>query len=214
MRNLQQAAPLHQQKIVVKSRKHEESVNLVKLQMSMLKLMYACGDIVRKEGTVKNIHLATFTQGFKNLLNRLATVQMTQLANLFTTVFTSEPDNDDNDTHLNPLNRLMSLSVLPQKFTKAHLNASFQSVNLEVGLIYKSTLVHLFHYAPQTNHAIVKLASSKIEEERNKINWRLNDKDKKQTTAIIKGIGHINLMEDVCMTCANMHSVQLAIVDV
>jgi hypothetical protein len=214
MRNLQQVAPLHQQKIVVKSREHEESINLAKLQMSMLKLMYACGDINWEEGMVKNIHLATFAQGFKNLLDRLATVQTTQLANLFTTVFTTEPNNDNNDTHLNPLNRLMSLSVFPQKFTKAHLNASFQSVNLEVGLIYKSTLIHPFHYAPQTNCAMVKAASRKIGEKRNEINWKIKDKDKRQTTSIIKGIVQINLMEDFCMTCANMCSVQHAIMDV
>jgi hypothetical protein len=91
MRNLQQVAPLHQQKIVFESRKHEESINLAELQMSMLKLMNACGDINWEEGMVKNIHLATFAQDFKNLLNRLATVQATQLANLFTTVFTTEP---------------------------------------------------------------------------------------------------------------------------
>ncbi len=112
----------------------------------MLKLMYACSDINWEEGTVKNIHLATFAQGFKNLLDRSATVQTTQLANLFTTGFTTEPDKDNDDKHLNPLNRLMSLSVFPQKVTKAHLNASFQSVDLEVGLIYKSTSIHPFHY--------------------------------------------------------------------
>jgi hypothetical protein len=189
MRNLQQVAPLHQQKIVVKSRKHEESINLAKPQMSMLKLMYACGNIDWEEGTVKNIHLVTFVQGFKILLDRLVTVKMTQLANLFTTVFTTKPNNDNNDTHLNPLNRLMSLPVFLQKNTKAHLNTSFQSVNLEVSLIYKSTSIHPFHYAPQTNHAMVKAASSKIEEERYKVNWRINDEDKRQTTSITKGVG-------------------------
>ncbi len=101
----------------------------------MLKLMYACRDIDWEEGTVKSIHLATFVQGFKNLLDRSATVKTTQLANLFTTVFTNEHDDDDNETHLNPLNRLMSLTIFLQKFTKTHLNASFQSIDLEVGLI-------------------------------------------------------------------------------
>jgi hypothetical protein len=38
---------------------------------------------------------------------------------------------------------------------------------------------------------MVKAALSKIEEERNEINWRINDKDKRQTTSIsiIKGVG-------------------------
>jgi hypothetical protein len=44
--------------------------------------------------------------------------------------------------------------------------------------------------------------------------WRINNKDKKQVTSIIEGVGQINLMEDVCMTCANMCGVQLAILDV
>ncbi len=61
---------------------------------------------------------------------------------------------------------------------------------------------------------MVKAALRKIEEERIKINWRINNKVKKQATSIIKGVGQINLMEDVCMTCANMPGVQLAIVDV
>jgi hypothetical protein len=189
MRNLQQAAPLHQQKIVIKSCNHKKSIDMAKLQMSMLKLMYACGNIDWEEGSVKSIHFATFPQCFKNLLDRLATVQTTQLANLIITVVTTEPNNNYNDAHLKPLNRLMSLSVFPQKNTKAHLNASFQSDDSEVGLNYKSTLIHPFHYAPQTNHAMVKAAPSKIEEERNKINRRINDKDKRHNTSNIERVG-------------------------
>jgi hypothetical protein len=79
--------------------------------MSMLKLMYACNDIDWEEEMVKNIHLAIFAQGFKNLLDKSATIQKTQLVSLFTTVFTTEPEDDNNDKHLNFLNRLMSLSV-------------------------------------------------------------------------------------------------------
>jgi hypothetical protein len=79
--------------------------------------------------------------------------------------------------------------------------------------MYKSTLINPFHYAPQTNRTMVKAASNELEEERNKMNWRIVEKDKKQVTSVIKGIGQINTMEDVCMTCANMCGVQLAIVD-
>jgi hypothetical protein len=61
---------------------------------------------------------------------------------------------------------------------------------------------------------MVKVVLSEIKGERNKIKWRINDKDKKQTTSIIKGVRQIKTMEDVCMTCANMCGVQLAIVDV
>jgi hypothetical protein len=106
------ATPQHQQKIVVKSQEHKESIDLAKLQTSMLRLMYASGEINWDKGTVTNIQLATFAQGYKNLLDRLATVQATQLANLFTSVFSAEADNDDENLQLNPLNRLMSLFVL------------------------------------------------------------------------------------------------------
>jgi hypothetical protein len=82
-------------------------------------------------------------------------------------LFTTEPEDDNNDTPTNPLNRLMSLFVFPQKFTKAHLNASFQSINIGTGMIYKSTSINPFHYAPQTNRALVKAANSKMEEEQN-----------------------------------------------
>jgi hypothetical protein len=173
----------------------------------MLKFMYVSGDIDWDEATIKNIRLATFLKGFKNLLDRTESVQVTQLSNLFVTVFTSEPEDDDDDTAINPLKRLMSLFVFPQKFTKAHLNASFQSVDLETGTIYKSTSINPFHYAPQTNRVLVKAANSKMEEERNETNW-------KQISSVIEGVKRITSMNDVAMTCANVCGVQLAIVDV
>jgi hypothetical protein len=129
------AAPQHQQKIVIESREHKESVNLAKLQISMVKLMYASGKIDWDKCTVKNITLGTLAQGFKNILDRLATVQATQLVNLFTSVLSTEADNNDDDSNLNPLNRLLSLFIFTPKFTKAHLNASIQNVNLELGAI-------------------------------------------------------------------------------
>ncbi len=153
----------------------------------MLKLMYASRKIGWDECSIKNIALGTLVQGFKNLLDRLAMVQATQLANLFTLVFSTEADDDNDDSNLNPLNRLLSLFVFIPKFTKAHLNASFQNVDLELGAIYKSTSINPFQYALQTNRAMVKAASSKLEEERNKMNWRITDKDKKQITSIIEG---------------------------
>ena len=79
----------------------------------------------------------------------------------------------------------MSLAVFPPKFTKGHLNASFQSSDLETGMIYKSALVHPFHYAPQTNRKLVKDAAKEIKEECNKINWRIVEKDRKQVSSMI-----------------------------
>ncbi len=61
---------------------------------------------------------------------------------LFRTIFSTEPDKDNNDG--GPLNRLMSLYVFPPKFTKGHLNAVFQSNDLELAAIYNLPLSTLF----------------------------------------------------------------------
>ena len=47
-------------------------------------------------------------------------------------------------------------------FTKAHLNVSFQSVDLKTGSIYKSSSINPFHYVPQTNCVLVNRTSRKI----------------------------------------------------
>ena len=159
MKNIQ--APQHPTKIVVESRDHEETINLAKLQNGMLQLMYATGDVSWDNGTVTNIRVATFSQGFLNLLSRSALVQATQLTNLFTTIFATKPEDDDNDFQSNPLSRLMSLVVFPLKFTKGHLNASFQNSDLETGSMYKSTSLNPFHYAPQTNRKTILEAATK-----------------------------------------------------
>jgi hypothetical protein len=52
-------------------------------------------------------------------------------------------------------------------------------------MIYKSALVHPFHYAPQTNRKLVKDAAKEIKEECNKINWRIVEKDRKQVSSMI-----------------------------
>ena len=212
LKAINQTAP-QQQKIVVESREHEESVDLAKLQTSMLKLFYVNGKIDWDEGTVKNVTLATFAKGFKDLLGRTATVQEAQFANLLNTIFKSLPDKDE-DKLANPLERLMSLSVFPKKFTKVHLNASFQSSDLETNMMYKNTSVNPFHYAPHNNRALIQAALVEIKEERNEFNWRVNEKDKKQISSAIEGVGRIESMDDVSRTCANICGVILAIVDV
>ena len=212
MKNFQ--APQQPTKIVVESRDHEETVDLAKLQNGMLQLMYATGDVNWDDGTVKSIQVATVSQGFKNLLSRSASVQVTQLTNLFTTIFATEPEDDDDDFQSNPLSRLMSLVVFPQKFTKGHLNASFQSSDLETGSMYKSTSINPFHYAPQGNRKMILEATNKMNEERNEINWRIVEKDRTKISSLIEGIGRVNNMEEVAMTCANICGVQLAMVDI
>ena len=60
----------------------------------------------------------------------------------------------------------------------------------------------------------MKAAMVKIEEEHNQLNWRVNEKDKKQISSVIEGVGRIETIDDVSRTCANMCGVMLAIVDV
>ncbi len=108
----------------------------------------------------------------------------------------------------------MSLSVFSKKFTKAHLNASFQSADLETNMMYKNTLVNPFHYAPHNNRTLIQAALVEIKEERNEFNWCVNEKDKMQISSVIKGVGRIESMDDISRTCANICGVILTIVDV
>jgi hypothetical protein len=129
------------------------------------------------------------------------------------TVFMTKPEDDHDDNPFIPLNSLMSLVVFPPKFTKGHLNASIQSANVKTSLIYKSALIHPFHYAHQTNYLLMTAAAKEMDKERNKINWRIVEKDRKQIFSMIEGVGCINSMEDVATTYTNICGVQIAIVD-
>jgi hypothetical protein len=168
IKNIQ--APQHPAKIVVESRDHEDSVDLAKLQNRMLQLMYAMGEIIWDDGIVKNICVASFSQGFLNLLTRSASVQATQLSNLFMTIFLTKPKEDGDNSQISPLNRLMSLVVFRPKFTKGHLNTSIQSSDPKAGSIYKSTSINPFQYALQNNRKLIMEAAIKMDEEHNKIN--------------------------------------------
>jgi hypothetical protein len=57
-------------------------------------------------------------------------------------------------------------------------------------------------------------AAIKMEEERNKINWRIVEKDRSKISSMIEGVGHVNTMKEVAMICANICGVQLAMVDI
>ncbi len=70
--NLQ--APQQPAKIIIEARDHKESVNFAKLQNGMLQLKYASSETNWDNGVAKNIWLATFSQGFLNLLARSASV--------------------------------------------------------------------------------------------------------------------------------------------
>ena len=108
----------------------------------------------------------------------------------------------------------MFLVVFPPKFTKGHLNASFQSMDLKNGLLYKSISINPCLYAPQGNGKHIMGAATKVDKERNKINWRIVEKDRSKISSMIEGVGRVNTMEEVAMTYANMCGVQLAMIDI
>ncbi len=164
-----------------------------------------------EEGTVESVCFGTFTQEFKNLLDCSAAVQVTQLTNLAKTIFTAESEDDDND---GPLNRLIPLYVFQAKFVKGHLNATFQSDDLELAAMHESTSINPFHYRLQNEQALVIAAKKKQEEERNEKIFSIIETPCKKISSFIEGTGKINTMEDLAMTCANMCGMQLAITNI
>jgi hypothetical protein len=174
--------------------------------------MYATTNTVDwEEETVGLVCLGTFTQEFKNLLECSAMVQVTQLTNLAKTIFTAKSNDDDND---GPLNRLMSMYVFQAKFVKGHLNATFQSDDLKLAAMHKSTSINPFYYGPQNDQALVIAARKEQEEEQNEKNFSIIETHRKKILSFIKGIEKINTMKDIAMMCANMYGMQLAIINI
>jgi hypothetical protein len=120
---------------------------------------------------------------------------------LFKTIFSNKPGDEDDE---GPLIWLMSLYVFPQKFVKGHLNVSFQSNELKFALLYKSTSINPFQYAPQTNQALVTAARKDMKEQRNELNFQITETQRKKTTTNIEGIGRITTMDDIAITAANI----------
>jgi hypothetical protein len=62
MKKLQNGAPIQNKKVVIESCNHKETVDATKLQMSMVRLMYATTNMVdSEEETVKSVCLGTFS---------------------------------------------------------------------------------------------------------------------------------------------------------
>jgi hypothetical protein len=80
--------------------------------------------------------------------------------------------------------------------------------------MYKSTSINPFLYAPQTDQALILAAQKDFDLERNKKSFAISKKDCKQVSSHIKGIGKINTMDNIVMTCANICGIQLAIIDI
>ena len=80
--------------------------------------------------------------------------------------------------------------------------------------MYKSTSLNSFHYTPQTNRKTILEAATKMDEEQNELNWRIVEKDRSKISLLIEGVGRVNNMEEVAMTCANICGVQFAMIDI
>ena len=80
--------------------------------------------------------------------------------------------------------------------------------------MYKLTSINPFHYAPHGNKKMILEASNKMNEERNEVNWRIVEKDRSKISSLIEGVGSVNNMDEVAMTCANICGVQLAMIDI
>jgi hypothetical protein len=212
MQKMQHAPLQGQTRIVVKSHDQEETINVAKLQNSMVRLMYTTTKTVNwDKGTIMSVSLATFTQEYQNLLGRSISVQVTQLSNLFRNIF---PLNQTKLTTMAPPSTGLCFYVFPPKFTKGHLNDMFQSNNLELAAIYKSTSINPFHYAPQQDQILVAVAKKEVKEEQNEKSFAISESNHKKILSLIKGIGNITSMDNVAKTCANICGVQLAIVDI
>ncbi len=74
--------------------------------------------------------------------------------------------------------------------------------------------INPFHYGPQNDQALVIAARKEQQEERNEKIFSIIETHHKKISSFIKGIGKINTMEDVAMTCANMCGMQLAIINI
>ena len=57
-------------------------------------------------------------------------------------------------------------------------------------------------------------AATKMDKEHNEINWQIVEKDRSKISLMIEGAGHVNTMEEIAMTCANMCGIQLAMINI
>ncbi len=80
--------------------------------------------------------------------------------------------------------------------------------------MHKSTSINPFYYGPQNDQALVIRARKEQEEEQNEKNFSIIKTHRKKISSFIEGIGKINTMEDITMTCANMCGMQLAIINI
>jgi hypothetical protein len=111
------------------------------------------------------------------------------------------------------LARMRSLEAFDPKFVTAHINANFSTTDLDAESTTKSTSINAFSYAPQNNKSKTLKKQADIQAHQNESLFNINEKDKKETSAYIEGIGQIESNEDVISACANICGIMFAIVN-
>ena len=199
--------------IIVASQQTEEDKEMQDSNNTSLQLFYASAEFNWEEGTFVNVKKANFSVGFNNVLaKKSAKMKVVELTNLFTTIFSLKKDEGKSFEEVE-LGRMQSMQAFDPKFVGAHINANFSTTDLDVNSASKSTSINAFSYAPQNNRSKTLEKLAEIQAQRNEALFNINEKDKKETSAYIEGIGQIESTEDVISACANICGTMFAIVD-
>jgi len=200
--------------IIVASQQVEEDKEMQESNNSSLQLFYAYGEGDWDEGRLTQVSKASFSVGFKNVLAKKSIKSKNnELTNLLTTIFSTTNSKTDNSYEDFELARMRSLVAFDPKFVTAHINANFSTTDLDAESATKSTSINAFSYAPQNNKLKTLQKLADIQAHQNESLFNINEKDKKETSAYIEGIGQVDSNEDVVSACANICGIMFAIVD-
>ena len=200
--------------IIVASQQVEEDKEMQESNNSSLQLFYAYGEVNWDEGRLTQVSKANFSVGFKNVLAKKSIkTKNNELTNLLTTIFSTTNSKTDNSYEDFELARMRSLEAFDPKFVTAHINANFSTTDLDAESTTKSTSINAFSYAPQNNKSKTLKKQADIQAHQNESLFNINEKDKKETSAYIEGIGQIESNEDVISACANICGITFAIVN-
>jgi hypothetical protein len=200
--------------IIVASQQTEEDKEMQESNNSSLRLFYVSVKVDWEEGRLTQVSIADFSVGFKNVLaKKSAKAKSNELTNLLTTIFSSTNGKTEHTFEEYELGRMRSMAAFDTKFVMALMNANFATTELDAESASKSTSINAFSYAPQNNKLKTQQKLADIQAHQNESLFNINEKDKKETSAYIEGIGQIETTEDVISACANICGITFAIVD-
>ncbi len=197
--------------MIFRSEAENELKRAAKLQTDILKIFFAVGKCNWDEATITEICPPVLTQEFQNVLDTTQSVRATRFGNLCCTVFNKIPENEVN--LLNPLYTNMYMIHFSKNFTMGILNAHFQYTQLG-GNNYESTVINLFHFAPQSDTSLVSKAIQGDAYAQNEEDNLVPDSHCTKGKTVIEGIGRVSSMSDVVKVCANFCAIMCAIVDI